>query len=191
MSILPLSPNTNGNILAIDPGTTQFAFALFANRKFLSGAKVPNSAFFAGFQPAIVPDIVLIQAKSYGMLVGESVFEAIRYCGRFEQFILDTYPNAYIHYMPIQQVNLALCDDPFANDTTIKQRVLDLAGGKDKAIGCKNFPGIYYGVKKDIWQAIALGLTYIQQNSKQRFVVEPLRTTPKNELYFGSEKWGR
>jgi hypothetical protein len=59
---------------------------------------------------------------------------------------------------------LQLCGSSRANDATIRQALLDRYGpGREKAVGTKANPGPLYGIKADLWQALALAVTYSDQ----------------------------
>ena len=57
-----------------------------------------------------------------------------------------------------------LCNSMRAKDSNIRQAILDryptTGGGKCPQVGTKKEPGPLYGVSKDVWAAIGVGLTY-------------------------------
>jgi len=54
-----------------------------------------------------------------------------------------------------------LCNTSRANDSNIRQALIDRFGpGREKAIGTKKNPGPLYGIKKDLWSALAVAVTY-------------------------------
>jgi hypothetical protein len=58
-------------------------------------------------------------------------------------------------------VKLHLCKSTKANDASIRQALIDRYGpGKERAIGTKKAPGPLYGVKADVWAALALAVTW-------------------------------
>ena len=62
-----------------------------------------------------------------------------------------------------QQVKLNICKSNKATDATIRQALVDRfdKDASNYGKGTKDAPGWFYGFKADIWQAYALGITYI------------------------------
>ena len=55
-----------------------------------------------------------------------------------------------------------LCGNMKAKDSNIRQALIDRFG----VVGTKKNPGWFYGVSKDVWQAIAVGVTYYDMYMK-------------------------
>lgn len=55
-----------------------------------------------------------------------------------------------------KDVKMCLCGRSSAKDSNIRQAIIDLYGGKDKAIGLKKTPGPLYGIKADLWSSLAI-----------------------------------
>lgn len=152
-------------VLAIDPGPVQSAYVLWDGRKLGDHAKIDND---------LIPDrvmfwtqraVVVEQIASYGMAVGAEVFATCWWSGRFyQQAITAQVPT--VEMLPRKDVKLHLCHSPRANDATIRQALIDRFGGKDKAIGRKASPGPLYKLRADEFQALALGITWWDQNCK-------------------------
>lgn len=62
--------------------------------------------------------------------------------------------------MPRIEVKKHLCHNGAAKDSNIRQALIDRFGPP----GVKKEPGILYGVKKDIWAAMAIAVTWFDQN---------------------------
>lgn len=148
-------------VLAIDPGTTESAWVLLdRGGKLVQFAKEGNTVLLhrLRFSPMHqVESIVVEQIASYGMPVGAEVFATCVWVGRF----LEAAKIFRRVLMVRREVKMFLCGSMKANDAAIRQRIIDIFGpGKEKAIGKKASPGPLYGVSADVWQALALGLTY-------------------------------
>ena len=151
----------NKTILAIDPGPVNSAFVILTSDGFLSGhGKWPNADVRELLaNRALISSIVIEEIRSYGMPVGIETFDTVRWVGRFQE--LAETRGSSVTLMPRQKVKLHLCQSPRANDAAIRQALIDRYGpGKEKAIGTKKEPGPLYGIKADIWAALALGLTF-------------------------------
>lgn len=153
-------------IIAIDPGCTESAVVVYGSTtgRLFRAAKVPNDDVFVILYDEAKDDntrmsvLVIERIASYGMAVGAEVFETVWWSGRFAQAWLGIGGHADRLYR--RDVKLHLCGSPRANDSNIRQALIDLWGGKDKAIGKKATPGPLYGITKDRWQALAVALTY-------------------------------
>jgi hypothetical protein len=106
-----------------------------------------------------VQHVVIEQIASYGMPVGETIFETCVWTGRLIEFFEMTACRT-VSRIPRKDVKLHLCNSPKANDATIKQALKDRFGEK----GTKKSKGILYGIKKDEWSALAVAVTYADLN---------------------------
>ena len=101
-------------------------------------------------------DLAIEMVASYGMPVGKEVFETVRWTGRFQQAFWKP-ENVNLVYR--KDVKMHLCHSMRAKDPHVWQAILDLYGGKDKAVGNKANPGPLYGVKSHARSALAVALT--------------------------------
>jgi len=144
------------HILALDPGTTQTAWVYLVGGIPLSHGKWPNEDVLAKLRSSPLGDELLAveMIASYGMPVGAEVFDTCVWIGRF----LQAYDGPHVRVFR-REVKLHLCASPRANDASIRQAILDRFGGKEAAVGKKAKPGPLYGIKADVWAALAVGLT--------------------------------
>lgn len=128
--------------------------------------KVPNATIIEMIACEVragrVNDLVIEMIASMGMPVGAEVFDTCVWIGRYIQAF-----NGPHSLVKRQQVKLHMCNSPRANDATIRQAVIDKFGGKDKAIGKRASPGPLYGVSGDVWQALALAITWSEMAGKE------------------------
>lgn len=156
-------------ILAIDPGTTQSAWVVLGNKGAIYHFGMEDNEVLVvhirGMHPAGHLAIEMVQ--SYGMPVGKDVFETVLWTGRFIQAWGQSYTLIYR-----SQVKQALCYDSRAKDSNIRQAVINRypgsGGGATPQIGTKEKPGPLYGIKRDIWSALAVGLTWLELHKKGR-----------------------
>ena len=144
-------------LFAIDPGTTQSAWVLLDGPNPIAHGIEPNDVVEERLRtrfghPAVV---VIEEVRSYGMPVGREVFETVKWTGRFWAAAGD------VAWLGRLDVKSRLCHSAKANDATIRQAVIDRYGGKAAAIGRKADPGPLYGITRDRWAALALGLAYL------------------------------
>lgn len=147
-------------ILALDPGTTRSALVALDGLTVVGAWLEPNEAIrarlrFGQWSPAAAV-LVVEQVESFGMAVGAEVFETVWWAGRFAECWAG--PSARLTR---RSVKLHLCGTARAKDANIRQALLDRYGpGKERAVGIKASPGPLYGLKADLWAALAVGVTY-------------------------------
>jgi len=143
------------HIMAVDPGTTESAWVYLVGGIPLSWGKWPNGEVLSKLRSSPLGDEMLaVEAvASYGMPVGAEVFETVFWSGRFVQ----AYDGPHVRVYR-REVKLHLCSSVKANDASIRCAILDRFGGKEAAIGKKASPGPLYGIKADVWAALAVGL---------------------------------
>lgn len=147
--------------LAIDPGSERSAWVLFEDGEptmFAIDANVIVVSMCDSMSIRNDPahfTVVIEKIASYGMAVGAEVFETVRWAGRFEQAA----QPAPVVRIPRLAVKLALCHDSRAKDANVRRAVIDRFGG-DAAI---KKGGPLHGASKDVWAALAVGLTYLEE----------------------------
>jgi len=149
------------NILAIDPGNSESAYVVLGdNLKPIEFAKVKNElllGFLYGdrFTALKVECFAIEAVASYGMAVGKEVFNTCVWIGRFFEVIsMNSINDPTLIYRKDEKMNL--CHSMKANDSNIRQALIDRFG----VVGIKKAQGWFYGVSKDVWAAIAVGVTY-------------------------------
>jgi hypothetical protein len=150
-------------ILAIDPGTEQSGWArLSANDS--GRITVHDSGVMSN--PELLLCVLCSQADllaiemiaSYGMPVGQEVFQTCVWIGRFIQAWSDDCVLAApddVELIYRQQVKMHICLNSRAKDTNVRQALLDRLGPQ----GTKVNPGPTYGIKSHAWAALAVGVT--------------------------------
>lgn len=141
------------NVIGIDPGHTQSAVVHLVDNSIIFKGKFSNEEMRTMLADDLTADVLLIEKiASYGMPVGEEVFETVYWSGRFAESW-----KGRLEHLTRNQVKMALCyRTKGVNDSVIRQRLIDMHGGKAAAIGNKKQPGPLYGVKADEWAALAL-----------------------------------
>lgn len=146
-------------VLAIDPGNIESAYTLMNDHyEIFQFGKIGNEEMLSVIEDTM-PDVVVIEmVASYGMAVGKEVFETCVWVGRFLQA-----SEVETKLIYRKDVKMNLCGQTRAKDSNIRQALIDRFAKHDfkNGKGTKKNPDWFYGFKADIWQAYAVGVTYI------------------------------
>lgn len=141
--------------LYIDPGTTESAYVVLVGGHMAAHGKMANADLTEMISGGAFTMIVCEMIASYGMAVGAEVFETCVWIGEFRHAC----QSKGGHWETITRIEVKkrLCfKTAGVNDGVIRQRLIDLYGGKAVAIGNKANPGPLYGIKADVWAALAV-----------------------------------
>jgi len=158
-------------VMAIDPGTTESAFALLSGEGIvLYHHKLPNDEVLAWVMGAFdkrivnpVRDLAIEQVASYGMPVGREVFETVHWAGRFHQAALDLGFRVSVALLTRKRVAEHLCGGgerekgKSPNDATVRKALLDRYGGE----AARKKGGDLHGITNDRWAALAVACAYL------------------------------
>lgn len=157
-------------ILAIDPGNEESAYCLIDENTYkpIEFGKIDNKTL----QYEVIGDlfhryeiecVVIEMIASYGMPVGASVFETCVWIGRIYELISNPYlHDTKVEYIYRKDEKINLCNSMKAKDSNIRQALIDRFG----EVGTKKSPGFFYGFKKDIWAAYAVGVTWLDKQKE-------------------------
>jgi hypothetical protein len=95
--------------------------------------------------------------ECHGNAVGQETFETVFNIGRFCQA-----SKSHFRRVTRRMAKMHLTHNAKANDSNIRAAIIDRFGG-ELAIGKKKNPGPLYGVSGHQWQALAVGLTFLDQ----------------------------
>lgn len=150
-------------VLAIDPGYVQSAIVEFDGSVLHQHRTVPNEQLLKEL-PCMVGVLVIEQIAAMGMAVGEEVFETVFWSGRFAQSFRGSFERIKRH-----AIKMHLCGNTRAKDPNIRQALLDRFGpGRALALGTKTRQGPLYGVAGDQWAALAVAVTWWDQEILKR-----------------------
>lgn len=153
-------------LLAIDPGTTESAFCLMDDKFAVHDkGKVGNASLldYIMLNARKIDHLVCEMIASYGMAVGAEVFETCTMIGRIERTAeIKDIPHSRIYRL---EEKMAICHNSKANDSNIRRALIDRFAKHDLArgTGTKSAPDHFYGFKKDIWAAFAVGVTWLDK----------------------------
>ena len=160
-------------VMGIDPGTTKSGFVMYcSNLKSIHDKGIIDNEDMVGYIRGLgilhmKPDVIVIERiKNYGMPMGDSTIDTIFWSGRFCEARDKIYP---FRDLTRNQVKMQICGSPRAKDANIRQALIDRfpanGGGKIPQIGTKKQPGPLYGMKEDMWAALALAITYAESRN--------------------------
>ncbi len=144
-------------IIAIDPGNVSSAVVVWDGSKVVNKLYAANEAVLYQLEqwengaPCVIEKIA-----SFGMAVGETVFETVYWSGRFCQ----AYGPENVHRITRIAVKNHICHSSRAKDANIRQALIDRFG----IVGTKKNPGPLFGVSGDLWAALAVAVTWWDQN---------------------------
>lgn len=160
-------------VLAIDPGSTRSAWLVFdtrLGRPTLHGI-TPNEELlerirFNDSGVTINTDRAVIEwMQPRGMPTSAEEFEALFWIGRFVE-AWDQRFGTTLRRLTRLKVKQHLCGSNKANDSNIRAALIDRFGGvdgKEAAVGRKAAPGPLYGIAADVWAALGLAVTDVDQ----------------------------
>jgi hypothetical protein len=157
------------NFMAIDPGYTQSALVRIWGRGIDFKLKTTNDNILTLIGNMRCPDIpeldtptvVIEMVACYGMPVGHEIFDTCVWIGRFTQRAL--FAGADVHLVYRKDIKLHLCHSVRANDSNVRQALIDRWG----APGTKKAPGPTYGISKDVWAALAVATYWMDTNKRE------------------------
>lgn len=146
------------HIFAVDPGNVQSAYVILDAQALrpVTAQIVPNAELLqiiADYPDKGATAFVVEMVASYGMAVGETVFETVFWIGQFYAAAKPYLSRSRIYRM---DVKMNLCHNSRAKDANIRQALIDRFG----IVGTKKDPGWFYGFKADMWAAYAVGVTF-------------------------------
>ena len=153
-------------VMAIDPGTTQSAFCVLETDDYtiLDKGKIDNDKLIGIVKTGYFDMLAIECMQSFGMGVGQTVFETAYYIGRLMQIADELGSKTKMVYR--SEVKMHHCHTMKAKDTNIRQALVDRFGEP----GTKKNPGKTYGISKDIWSALGIAV----------FVVDTIQQHQRN-----------
>ncbi len=153
------------SVLAIDPGPEKSAWVIF-DGKSVTGDIVSNVEMRGVLTQRATHVLAIEKVESFGMAVGEEVFETVFWSGRFAEAWMNNF-NLPVCRIGRRTIKLHLCNSLRAKDTNIRQALLDrfpaTGGGKTPQIGTKKERGPLFGMRSHLWAALAVAVTWYER----------------------------
>ena len=165
------------NVFAIDPGNEQSAWCIMNDQyELINFGKDSNSLVMKILKDKLdisikfipyIDYVVLERVASYGMPVGREVFETCEWIGRYAQ---EAEKVTSVDYIYRRDEKLYLCFDSKAKDANIRAALIERFAKHDfkNGRGTKANPDYFYGVKADIWSAIAVATTFLDMQKEKQ-----------------------
>ncbi|MEY3205038.1 MAG: hypothetical protein RLZZ21_1369 [Planctomycetota bacterium] len=133
-------------VVGIDPGPRESAVVVWNGSAVVSSDDRTNDTMreFLWDYGSIACEWI----ESFGMPVGQSIFQTVFAIGGFAQ-------HARLRLIPRRDVKLHLCGSPRAKDGNIRQALIDRFG----PVGTKKSPGPLFGISSHRWAALAVAVT--------------------------------
>lgn len=147
-------------VIGIDPGTTKSAVVVLSNDgKVTEHFIMPNDDVIITLRNMPSGRLTVIEmVENQGrQAVGKDTFETCVWIGRFIESRRKCKPPVRIGR---RDIKLAVTGSSRSKDSDIRTAIIDMYGGKEKAIGNKAYPGLLYGIKSHEWQALAAAIAY-------------------------------
>lgn len=157
-------------ILAIDPGNVESGYVLVEHdgediRRVVSAGKRPNEEVMEVIFKGGYAHMAIEMIAGMGMPVGQEVFDTCVWIGRFRQLSEEYYKSVQRQMIFRREEKLYLCGHSQAKDANIRQALVDryAPGQPNFGKGTKKDPGFFYGFSADMWQAMAVAVTYFDK----------------------------
>lgn len=151
-------------VIGIDPGYRQSAVVVWDGSVIKDSGILPNDAMLEDIAHwwDTLPDAVLVLEEmqlfksSFG--VGREVFDSVFWSGRFAQ---EWEPRRWERILRAKvRGHLGASK---GGDATVRAALIDKFGPyKEQAIGKKKAPGPLYGLKADMWSALAIAVVWYE-----------------------------
>ena len=159
------------NILSVDPGNIESAYCIIEveTLKPLEFGKISNKDLYRkiilnNFN-VNYENVAIEMIKSYGMGVGQTVFDTCIWIGIFKELIENKWDyQKEVDYINRMEEKMHICHDSRAKDTNIRHALIDRFAQHDKkqGKGTKKKPDWFFGFRADMWAAYAVGITYVE-----------------------------
>ena len=147
-------------ILCVDPGNIETALVWFKDGLPIRHEYCANSTAKEHVRQAVVDRVVIEMIACYGLAVGHEVFDTCLFIGRLLE--CSQSPTALMFR---KDVKLHLCGQTRAKDANVRQALMDRYGrSRAEVMGTKKKQGPLYGISGDLWAALAVAVTYYDQN---------------------------
>lgn len=151
-------------LIAIDPGNIDSAYIIWNGEQVIEKGKVDNRTLLGRIVLCEVDLAVIEMVSSYGMPVGQTVFDTCVWLGMFKREFEQYKIPVQLHFRT--SIKLHHCKMTYAKDGNVRQALVDKYGedySKKKPNNIYNTANDKIYMTGDLWSAFALA-TYITEN---------------------------
>lgn len=152
-------------ILSIDPGNIESGYTYIESNPFtiLDFGKIANEDLLSYCFSYEYDYLAIEMVASYGMPVGQTIFDTCVWIGRFIQ--VANQRNIPYQQLYRKEIVTQLCGTSRAKDANVRRRLIDLYATHDfkNGKGTKSNPDILYGFKADIYSALAVHTVFVER----------------------------
>jgi hypothetical protein len=145
-------------VLAVDPGTTESAYVFWDGKRVIEAELADNwkvKSLIRRVSSECSADYFAIeQIRCYGMAVGAETLDTVLWSGRFVEAWRDSDCSDAAILIPRLDVKVHLCKSARANDSNVRQALIDRFGPQ----GTKKNPGPLFGVTSHKIAALAVAV---------------------------------
>lgn len=157
-------------IVGIDPGSDVSAWLVLSSLGVpLQFGIEPNNILLTRWE-SWAGETIAIEGMNamFGMPMNREIYGTAKWIGQFTHALA----RCKVHEIVRNEVKLDLCGTTRAKDANIRSVLLDRFGGKQKAIGKKRSPGPLFGVKRDLYSALAVAIVCQDRLKAERSGIE-------------------
>lgn len=145
-----------GTVVAVDPGYKQTAVVVWDGERVLWSEIVSNLELLPILDSLAKShgNVAIERMQCYGKPAGKEVLETCEWIGRMVETCVRA--GAEVIFIYRMQAKMHLCQSSRARDSHIRQALIDKHG----APGTGRNPGPTYGLKADLWAALAIADTW-------------------------------
>ena len=151
-------------VMAIDPGPAMSAYCVVdtATYEIVDKGKVENDKLMELVKTGYFDMMAVECFQSFGMGVGQTVFNTAYYIGRLMQVAEGLGSKVRMVYR--SEVKMHHCHTMKAKDANIRQALIDRFGEP----GTKKKKGKTYGISKDMWSALGIATFVVDTMGEQK-----------------------
>ncbi len=148
-------------LLAIDPGNIASGYCFVRNDyEPLEFGKIVNEDLMKIVMEGDFDVLAVEMVAHYGsgMPAGKTVFDTVRWIGRFEQEAYRQGKRFDLIFRIDEKIDL--CKDSRAKDPNIRRALIDRFAHTESGKGTKKDPDFFYGFSADSWSAFAVACVW-------------------------------
>lgn len=154
------------HVLAVDPGYRQSAFVLYDGTRVLSFGIEENQQLLSDLRSSTREAVLVIEemqlfTSNFG--VGREIFDSVFWSGRFAEAWAPRLWERLLRSKVRGHLGASK-----GGDAAVRAALIDRFGPyKETAVGTKSKQGPLYGIKADVWSALAIAVVWWDLQQQQ------------------------